>query len=53
MAEKEKVMCCGDRFDEDELGLDPEEDEVYCEECGERIEECECEGDDDDAELSF
>jgi hypothetical protein len=46
-------MCCGDRFDRDELGIDPEEDEtgVFCEECGQPVEECECE--DDDAELSL
>lgn len=32
----------GSRFDRDELGLDPEEDE-YCDECGEPLEDCECE----------
>jgi hypothetical protein len=34
-----------ERFDRDELGLDPEEDqddELICPECGETIEDCEC-----------
>ncbi len=34
-----------DRFDRDELGLDPEEDQEtdeLCEECGEPLEDCEC-----------
>jgi hypothetical protein len=30
-------------FDEDELGLDPEEDDELCRRCGEPIEDCECE----------
>ena len=36
-------MCCGDLFDADELGLDPEEDEELCDVCLLPIEECECE----------
>lgn len=37
-------------FDEDELGLDPEDDqELCCPECGEPIEECVCEEEEDAA----
>jgi hypothetical protein len=38
-------MCCGDEFDRDELGSDPEEDEE-CAVCGMPLEECECEEED-------
>ena len=30
------------RFDHDELGVDPEEEEECCEVCGEPLEDCEC-----------
>jgi len=39
----------GARFDEDELGLDPEEDnERCCRKCGEPIEDCECEDEEEE-----
>lgn len=38
-------------FDADELGLDPEDDDElmmkHCPDCGELIEDCECEEEDD------
>lgn len=39
------MICCRDRFDRDELGIDPDEDEEdeFCEECGEFLDECTCE----------
>jgi len=37
------------RFDPDELGLDPEEDdERCCKICGETIEDCECEDEEEE-----
>jgi hypothetical protein len=45
-------MCCGDTFDRDELGIDPEDEEddydVVCEVCLEPIEKCQCEEDEED-----
>jgi hypothetical protein len=49
-------MCCGDRFDRDELGIDPEdEDEDTCTECGLDFADCICEDEEEieDAELSI
>ena len=49
-------------FDADELGLDPEDDDQlllkHCPDCGELIEDCECEEEemfqeDDDAAIGF
>jgi hypothetical protein len=46
--EKEEVVCCEDRFDRDELGVDPEEDEETCPVCFELVEDCECEQEEED-----
>jgi hypothetical protein len=36
-------------FDHDELGIDPELDaEEFCKRCGEPIEDCECEDEEDE-----
>jgi hypothetical protein len=44
-------VCCRDRFDRDELGIDPEDDEdEICAVCLMPIDECECE-ESDDADL--